>query len=98
MSAAVGEVVTWVSGRVEEDRLPEIERHFSAAIEGGLPPGISQTMLIRDGDEVSIVTTWHSREDLAAMQASGQEPLARRLIREAGGTPILRVFDVAVRS
>jgi len=97
VSATVGEVVTWVSGRVAEDRHREVEWHFSAAIEGGLPPGILQTMLIRDGDEVSIVTTWQSREDLAAMQASGQEPLARRLIREAGGSPTLRVFDVAVR-
>ena len=89
-------VVTWVSGRVDAERQADVVTEFSSAVEGGPPPEIERTMLLRDGDELSIVTTWRSRADLEATMTSPEEPLARRLIREAGGTPSIRVFEVVV--
>jgi heme-degrading monooxygenase HmoA len=94
----VSPVVTWVSGRVAADRQEELARQFAAAMDAGLPREIVQSMLIRDGDEMSIVTTWRTREELDATMGSPDEPLARRLIREAGGTPSVRIFDVIARS
>ena len=87
-------MVTWVSGRVAAERQDEVSGPYAAGIAGGLPPGIDLTMLIRDGDEMGIVTVWARREDLDAMIASNEEPFARRLIREAGGTPSVRVFEL----
>ena len=55
-------------------------------------------MLIQDGDEMSIVTVWTRREDLEATIASNEEPFARRLIRQAGGTPSVRIFEVVAHT
>ncbi|MES2208976.1 MAG: hypothetical protein V4515_02180 [Chloroflexota bacterium] len=89
-------VVTLVMGRVSPDAQMALIEHYREALGQGLPPDISQTMLIRDGDEIGILSVWPRREDLAAMLAGGEEPFARRLIREAGGTPSARVFDFVV--
>lgn len=94
----MGAVVTWVSGRVAADRQQEVTGAYAAGIAAGLPPDIDQTMLIRDGDELSIVTVWPRREDLEATLASDEEPFARRLIRQAGGTPSVRIFELVARS
>jgi heme-degrading monooxygenase HmoA len=91
-------VVTWVSGNVPRDREEELVDKYRAAIDAGLPPAIAATMLLRDGDEVSVITTWRTCEDLEATMTSPEEPLARRLIREAGGTPSVRIFDVVAGS
>jgi hypothetical protein len=32
------------------------------------------------------------------MLASGEEPFARRLIREAGGTPDVQIYDIVHRT
>lgn len=90
----MGAVVTWVRGTVSPGRQLGVLEPYRAGIEAGLPPHLSHTMLLRDGDELSIVTTWRRREDLEAYLASGEEPFARRLIREAGGEPQVRVFDL----
>ena len=81
-----------------EGRQHEVAEPYAAGISAGLPAGIEQTMLIRDGEEMGIVTVWASRQDLEAMLASGEEPFARRLIRKAGGTPQVRIFDVEATS
>src|SRR5687767_10617243 len=94
----MGAVVTWVSGRIAAERQQEVAGPYAQAIASGPPPGIDQTMLIRDGDEMGIVTVWTRREDLEAAMTSNEEPLARRLIRQAGGTPSVRVFEVVARS
>jgi len=94
----MGAVVTWVSGRVVADRQHEVTEAYAEGIAAGLPPAIDQTMLIRDGDELSIVTVWPRREDLEAILASDEEPFARRLIRQAGGTPSVRILELVARS
>ena len=94
----MGAVVTWVSGRVAAERQSEVSVPYAEAIAAGPPPGIEQTMLVRDGADLSIVTVWARREDLDAMIASNEEPLARRLIRQAGGMPSVRIFEVVART
>src|SRR5688572_4676280 len=90
-------VLSFVSARVSADRRDEVIRPYSEAIAGGLPPAIRQTFLLVGEDEtMAIATVWSSREDLDAMLASGEEPFARRLLREAGGNPKAKFFDIQV--
>ncbi|CAN5618673.1 hypothetical protein BH23CHL8_BH23CHL8_21120 [soil metagenome] len=95
----MAEVVTLVTGTVEPDRVREVVEPYEAALAGAPPPALEETFLLRSGaGELAILTVWHRRDDLDAMLASGEEPFARRLIREAGGTPAVTVFDIVVRS
>ena len=95
----MAEIVTIVSSVIAPERLADIEQPYREAIEGGLPPGLTETFLLRGEDgRVTIVSVWATRADLDAMRATGQEPLARRLIREAGGTPEVGIHEVVVRA
>lgn len=92
-------VVSFVSARVDPKRHGDVVEPYEAAVSVGLPPGIRQTfLLVGDDGTLAIATLWESREALDAMLASGQEPLARRLLREAGGEPSASFFDVAVEA
>lgn len=93
------EVMTYVTGRVGSDRLFQVVERYRAAILDGPPPSIESTYLV-EGSEgmVAILTFWRTREDLETMRSSGEEPLARRLIREAGGDPEVRVLRVLASS
>jgi len=93
----MGSVVTWARGHIEPERQAEVVEPYRAMIDGNLPPEIVATMLLRNGDEMNIVTTWASADDLQALIASGSEPFARRVIREAGGEPTVTVFEVLAR-
>lgn len=48
-------------------------------------------------DRIGILSLWHRRADLDALLASGEEPPARRLIREHGGDPEATFWEVALR-
>jgi hypothetical protein len=87
-------VLTFVSARIPMDRHDGVTRAYSEAVAEGLPAEIRETFLVADGETMAIATVWHSRQDLDAMLASGAEPLARRLLREAGGDPEARFFDI----
>jgi hypothetical protein len=88
-----------VSAHVSADRRDEVLRPYSEAIAGGLPPEIRQTfLLVGEDDTIAVATVWNSREDLDAMLASGEEPFARRLLREAGGKPEATFFDIQVEA
>ncbi len=92
-------VITMVSARIPAARVPDLTGAFSQAVRAGLPGQRRQTFLLRgEGDLWRIVTVWRSREDLDAYLASVDEPFARRLLRDAGGTPEADVFDVIVDS
>ena len=53
----------------------------------------------RDGHgTVAIVSVWRDRADLDAMLKSGEEPFARRLIREADAEPRAEFFDIRASS
>src|SRR5688500_3070189 len=94
----MGAVVTWVSGRIAAERQQEVAGPYGQAISDGPPPGIDQTMLMRDRHEMGMAAIWTRREDLEAAMTSNEEPLARRLIRQAGGTPTVRIFEIVARS
>jgi hypothetical protein len=89
-------VLSLVTARIAPERHSEVIDPYRAAIEAGLPPGIRQTfLLVGDDGALAIATVWESREALDAMRSSGEEPFARRLLREAGGDPEASFFDVA---
>lgn len=88
-------IVTMVSARISEERVEGLMAAFNQAVRAGLPEQRRQTSLLR-GDDGGwrIVTLWSSRADLDDYLASGDEPFARRVLREAGGTPSVEVLEV----
>ena len=85
-----------VRGEVDPSRLEALVAAYVAGIRAGTPPAIVATYLATgDGTSVAILTLWRDRSDLQAMATSGEEPFARRLIREAGGEPVVEFLDVA---
>jgi hypothetical protein len=92
-------VLSFVSAQIAAERRPEVIRPFSEAVRQGPPPTLRQTFLLLGEDEtVAIASVWHRREDLDALLASGEEPFARRLLREAGGEPVAHFFEIAVEA
>jgi heme-degrading monooxygenase HmoA len=91
-------VVTMVSARIAPDRVHEVTGPFTEAVRVGMPERRQTTLLRGDGDEWRIVTAWDSRDDLEAYLASVAEPFALRVLRGAGGSPTVEVFDVVADS
>jgi hypothetical protein len=91
-------VITIVSGRIDRERRAEVIEAYTAAIADGLTPDLEATFLGGDDESLSVITVWRSRGHLDAYIASVDEPLARRIIREAGGTPEVRILDVIARA
>ncbi|MBI3751185.1 MAG: hypothetical protein HY263_05960 [Chloroflexi bacterium] len=87
-------VISIVRGDIPAERIAGLVAAYGEAIEHGRPPAIVETFLASGSGTVAIVTVWRERADLEAMVASGEEPLARRLIREAGGAPQVEFLDV----
>ena len=91
----MGKVVTMVRARIAPERENEVIGPYQESVRAGLPPFIEETFLLRDDEgSLMIASIWRSREDLDAMLASGEEPFARTLLREAGGRPEAQFFDV----
>lgn len=91
----MGQIVSLVRGVVAPDRLAALEADYRAGLVAGLPSGIVRTYLLRGpSGEVAIATVWRDQAALDAIRASGEEPLARRLIREAGSEPTVDLFEV----
>jgi hypothetical protein len=95
----LAETVTLVTGRVDPDRHAAVVRQYEEGTAQGLPTALEETFLLRnpDCDQLAIMTVWATRQELDAMLATGEEPFARRLIRTAGGTPEVHIFDVVLR-
>jgi len=91
-------VVSVVRARIAPERAAEVTGPFSEAVRSGMPERRQTSLLRGAGDVWQIVTVWRSRADLAAYLASVEEPFARRLLRLAGGTPEVEVFDVVLDS
>jgi heme-degrading monooxygenase HmoA len=88
-------VLSLVSATIAPDRRDEVVEPYRSAIAGGLPPGARQTFLLAgDHGSMAIATVWESWEALEEVRSSGEEPLARRLLREAGGEPEARFFEI----
>jgi hypothetical protein len=91
--------LSFVRGSVAPDRLDEVVAPYRSMIAGNLPPTIAATYIQTDAaGTVAIATVWRDRADLDAMLASGEEPFARRLIREVGGEPRAEFFDIVATS
>ena len=91
--------LTFVSARIPPERREEVVRPYSEGVADGLPPSLRQTfLLLGEDDTVAIASVWHRREDLDALLASGEEPFARRLLREAGGEPEARFYEILVEA
>jgi hypothetical protein len=89
------QVLSLVRGSVDPAAVEQIRTRYRAGVSGGRPPGLEATWLLRGADgTVAIATLWQDRSALDAMVATGEEPLARRLIRTAGGQPTAEFFDV----
>ena len=93
-------ILSFVSARVSPERRDEVIRPYSEMVSGGLPPAIRETfLLVGDEDDImAIATVWHRREDLERVRSSGEEPFARRVLREAGGEPEARFFEIAAEA
>ncbi len=90
-------VMTVLEARVADEGRPALEAEFRARTEGGLPPGLVETFLVRDAAERStwrIVSVWESAGALARMRASGGTPAGVQMFRAAGAEPRLTVFEV----
>jgi hypothetical protein len=95
----LAEVVSIVSGAIDPARLEEVEDRYTKALKDGPPAAIEETFLLKaDDGAIAVVSVWRRREDLRATLASGEEPFARRLIREAGGTPNAQIFEIIARA
>lgn len=93
------EVITFVTGKVPEDRVAELERAYRELVRDGTPPTLEDSFLLRTDDgRVAIASLWHRRADLEAMLASGEEPPARRLIRTHGAEPEVTFWEPVVRA
>jgi hypothetical protein len=89
-------VLSFVSARIAPERQDEVRRVYAETVGRGLPPEIRETYLLAGDDgTMAVATVWVSREALEALRSSPEEPFARRLLREAGGEPEARFFDVA---
>lgn len=63
------------------------------------PPDRDETFLLTgDAGQVTTLSVWRRRADLDAMRASGEEPFARRLIRSAGATPEVSIYEIVIRA
>jgi len=77
----------------------ELEQAYRQAVEA-VPPGIIETLLVRDAQNPSlfrIVTVWLSRAALDAMRASGVKPKGIQMFEAVGAAPKLTILDVVVR-
>ncbi|MGH2450089.1 MAG: hypothetical protein ACRDGE_02225 [Candidatus Limnocylindria bacterium] len=94
----MAEVVTIVRGLIQPDRVHEVADPYAEALKDGPPPDLEETFLLKGNGQLAILSVWHRRADLDAMLASGEEPFARRLIRAAGGTPEVLIYEVVARA
>jgi hypothetical protein len=92
-------IMSIVRARIDPGRVDLIRMPYEAALAAGLPPAIVETSLLADeSGDVAIATVWRDRATLDAMLATGEEPFARRLLREAGGEPRAEFFDILATS
>lgn len=95
----MAEVVTIVTGVIAPERAHEVADPYREGLREGPPPDIEETFLLRgERNRMAILSVWHRRADLEAMLASGEEPFARRLIRTAGGSPEVAIYEIVHRA
>lgn len=91
-------VMTVLEARVPAERAASVDAIFARGMRD-VPPEIVETFLVRDTQDPQrfrLCTIWRDRAALDAMRASGVKPKGVQLFEEAGATPVLGIFDVAV--
>jgi hypothetical protein len=87
-------VMSIVRGVVPLASIDELASNYRQAAASRPDTIITTSLLVGDQGTVAIATVWRDRAALETMRDSGEEPLARRLIREAGGQPVAEFFEV----
>ena len=91
-------VLTVLEASVPPERVADLLRAFEETRSSAVPPFIVRSFLLRSDEEPDvwrIMTVFRSREDLAAMRASGQTPRGVAMFRAAGAEPTLSLFEIA---
>ncbi len=91
-------VLTILEATVAEDQWKTLQSIYAERT-SEIPKSIVQTFLLQSQYEPTawrIVTHWRSQEDLDAMRASGETPLAVQIFKQVGATPQLGIWEVAV--
>jgi heme-degrading monooxygenase HmoA len=91
-------IVTLVRARIAPERAAEVTGQFSEAVRAGMPERRQTSLLRGEGNVWQILTVWRNRADLNAYLASVDEPFAHRLLRTAGGTPEVEIFELILDS
>jgi len=88
-------VMSFVGAKIAFERHEDVRRAYTEMVGRGLPSAIRETFLLRAEDgTMAIATVWRSQEDLGVVHSWPEEPFARRVLREAGGSPRAEFFDV----
>jgi hypothetical protein len=91
----VAPILSFVRGVVPAAAVGDVVERYRAGLADERPEGLEASWLLRGADgTVAVATLWRDPAALDALRASGEEPFARRLIREAGGSPSAEFFDV----
>ena len=88
--------MTVLKAHVSSDRVADLERAYQEAI-AALPPGISETFLVRDtrsSSSFQIVTVWNNQSELDAMRRSGITPKGVQIFQSVGAAPDLSILDI----
>jgi hypothetical protein len=93
-----GEIMTEVSAVVPQERADDVPAAFAELAQRPLPDGLARTELLagRDG-EWKIQSLWRDQSALDSMRAGPEPPAAPALLRQLGGEPVLRIYDVSAR-
>jgi hypothetical protein len=93
---AMGMALSSVGGEIAPERVDEVLQPYRNALAEGPPSDLSATYLLCEGHgTVAIMSVWHIGSTSRRLLESGEEPFARRLIREAGGELRAEFFDRA---
>jgi hypothetical protein len=88
-----------VSAKIAPERQADVAEAYRGMVETNLPPVMRETfLLVADDGTVAIATAWNSRAALDAVRSGPEEPFARRVLREAGGDPKARFFDIVAEA
>lgn len=91
------EIITVVEGKVPISKAKIFEESFAAISKESIPHGLIRSSLLKNIDDpevYQIETIWLNKEVLENMKSSKEGPLAPKLFKEVGATPLLKIFEL----